>query len=256
MKINKATLLILIGMFVGTVLMLGASMRYQQEKACTDVWVSFDGDKRNQFIDSEEVKDIINSNHLIGEPLKKISLYKIEQKLRKNPFVKSAEVSLDNHGVIHIRLGLREVLARFYNKKGESFYLTQNGTKMPSSRHYSARTVLISGEIEESLFPLDTLKSESCTSLKPMLEYIAKNPVYGALISEIYVDEQGELTIYPELGNLNVEFGNLDDFQNKLTNLVIFYRNVMPKVGWNYYQKISLKYKNQVVAKKKHNDKK
>jgi cell division protein FtsQ len=245
--------LILAGLVMTTIILLGASLRHQQEKVCTDVWISFEGDKRNLFIDSEEVKEIINSNHLIGEPLKKISLYKIEQKLRKNPFVKSAEVSLDNHGVIHIRLALRDVLARFYNKRGESFYLTKNGTKMPSSRNYSARTILISGEIEESLFPLDTLKSETCRALKPMLEYIAKNPVYAALISEIYLDEKGELTIYPELGNLSIEFGDLEDFQNKLANLVIFYRNVMPKVGWNYYQKISLKYKNQVVAKKKHN---
>jgi len=256
MKKNKWYIFTFIGLCIGTIVLLGASMNYQQEKACTDIWITFDGDKRNLFIDADDVKDMINSNHLIGEPIKKISLYRMEQKLQKNPFVKSAEVSLDNNGVIHIHLGLREVLARFYNTQGESFYLTQSGTKMPYSKHYSARTILISGAIDESLFPLDTLKSTTCQMLKPMLEYISKNPVYQALISEIHIDEQGEMTIYPELGNLSIEFGKLDDFQNKLANLVIFYRNVMPKVGWNYYQKISLKYKNQVVAKKKHSDKK
>ena len=45
--------------------------------------------------------------------------------------------------------------------------------------------------------------------------------------------------------------GTLDEFEEKLANLKLFYEQAIPKVGWEKYSMINLKYKNQIVCTKK-----
>jgi cell division protein FtsQ len=45
--------------------------------------------------------------------------------------------------------------------------------------------------------------------------------------------------------------GDLDNYETKLRNLKAFYRQVLADDNWDRYSKISVKYNNQVVAKRK-----
>ena len=42
--------------------------------------------------------------------------------------------------------------------------------------------------------------------------------------------------------------GNASDFENKFAKLKLFYREVMPKRGWNAIDTISVKWNHQIVA--------
>ncbi len=65
------------------------------------------------------------------------------------------------------------------------------------------------------------------------------------------ISDEGNIEIYPELGNFVIDFGSMENYQTKMQNLWLFYKNVLPKVGWNYYEKIVLKYNNQILGRKK-----
>ena len=53
------------------------------------------------------------------------------------------------------------------------------------------------------------------------------------------------------MGNHRIMLGTLNEFEEKLANLKLFYEQAIPKVGWEKYSMINLKYKNQIVCTKK-----
>ena len=58
----------------------------------------------------------------------------------------------------------------------------------------------------------------------------------------------------PQVGNHEIVFGAANsnkDVVAKLNKLKIFYQEGLPFEGWNKYNQINLKYKNQVVCKKR-----
>jgi cell division protein FtsQ len=55
----------------------------------------------------------------------------------------------------------------------------------------------------------------------------------------------------PILGDQMIRIGTIDDLDEKLERLKTFYKEAMPYEGWRTYRSISVKYKNQIVCKKK-----
>lgn len=87
--------------------------------------------------------------------------------------------------------------------------------------------------------------------LLKLTELINQNIFLKAQISEIYVNSKGEYDLIPQLGNHLIRFGTMNDARAKLNNLDIFYRKALICEGWDKYETINLKYKNQVVCKRK-----
>jgi cell division protein FtsQ len=84
-----------------------------------------------------------------------------------------------------------------------------------------------------------------------MVNHIRKDDFWSAQIDQIYVDGNNEIDLIPRVGNHIIKIGTPEDFTEKLTNLQTFYRKVMPEVGWDRYSVINLKYKGQIVCKKR-----
>jgi cell division protein FtsQ len=65
------------------------------------------------------------------------------------------------------------------------------------------------------------------------------------------VEQNGNVLLTPLVGDHVVEMGTLEDFPVKLRNVKAFYEQVMARNQWDKYGQISVKYKNQVIAKKR-----
>ena len=77
---------------------------------------------------------------------------------------------------------------------------------------------------------------------------------YGTLVDQAYIERDGDIILVPKLGDFVIELGSADDLAEKFENLWTFFRKGMPRAGWDTYSRISVKFKGQVVCKKK-NDK-
>jgi len=64
------------------------------------------------------------------------------------------------------------------------------------------------------------------------------------------VNERHELELIPRKGNHVVLLGDTQELKEKMNKLFIFYTQGLNKIGWNNYQVINIKYKNQVVCSK------
>ena len=74
-------------------------------------------------------------------------------------------------------------------------------------------------------------------------------------IEQIHVVSPEQVELYPRVGQHVIDLGSVDNFQEKLHRLRIFYREGLERVGWNKYRAISLAYDNQIVCTKANNKK-
>ena len=113
---------------------------------------------------------------------------------------------------------------------------------MPLSRHYVAHVLVASGQIDEKLALGDLYK---------FVLFLQEDDFWNDWIGQIYVDSDNNVELIPRVGNHKVVLGSFDDYLTKLENLRLFYEQAIPKVGWEKYSEINLKYKNQIVCIKR-----
>lgn len=249
MKLNSRPTIIWVIIIISIGLSI-YSMDYQENKICRDVIVEFKDKNASPFLDAENIKQIIETPLILGEPFHKINLQLLENKLRKNPFIKNAELYIRPDYALQIDVELIEVAARIYDSNGDSYYIDFQGKKIPLSPNYTARTMIIRGDFKEE--PKKRyVHNEHLKNCLPFLKFISQHSEFSLIISELKIYEDGNIEIYPELGNFVIDFGSLENYQQKLLNLWMFYKKVLPKVGWNYYDRIVLKYNNQILGRKK-----
>ncbi len=248
-SINPKLLLILVIISL-TFGMIIYSNEYQNNKICRDVIVHFKNDNELPFLDAENVKQIIETPLILGEAYHKINLQVLENKLKRNPFIQNAELFIRSDRALQVNVELKEVAARVFENNGKSYYIDFQGKKIPLSNNYTARTIIIRGDFKEDN-KNRYIQNEQLKNSLSFLKFISQHSEFSLILSELKISEDGNMEMYPELGNFVIDFGSLDDYQQKLQNLWMFYKNVLPKVGWNYYDKIVLKYSNQILGRKK-----
>ncbi len=188
--------------------------------------------------------------NLDGVPIGKVDIERVERILEDAPFILDAEVYVDARNKIHIEVVQRHPILRIIDRDGKEYYLDKEGLKVPLSKHYSARVLVASGNIAP-FTPEYKSKKHILNDLFALAELIRGDAFLNAQTEQIYVDGSKELSIIPKVGNHRILLGKYVDMADKLKRLKIFYKEGMPYEGWNKYTSIDLRYKEQVVCKKR-----
>jgi cell division protein FtsQ len=80
------------------------------------------------------------------------------------------------------------------------------------------------------------------------LETIREHEFWSAQVAQLDIDKKMRITIYPQVGDERIEFGVPTDIDEKLRKLMIFYKEILPRVGWGKYERINLEYEGQIVT--------
>lgn len=221
---------------------------------CTAVKVNIPGSQ--YFIDKQEVDQILqtSSHTLIGRKLEGINIQDLENKLRANPFIEFAKVYTEMDGVLRVEVSQRQPILRIMNHYDMDFYVDQHGLKIPLSPNFTARVLVANGFIDE-LFTnhVDSLHTKLAKDLFLTADFIRKDSLWDAQIAQLYVNKDHEIELIPRVGSQRILIGNADSLQVKFDNLMAFYKQVLPKVGWDKYSIINIKYSGQVVGIKNEN---
>ncbi|QKJ28768.1 cell division protein FtsQ [Mucilaginibacter mali] len=221
---------------------------------CKDVQIIIPG---NQFfIDKQEVDNILglNGTSLKGLRISNINIQALENKLRKNPFVESATVYVDMDGVLMVEISQRQPMLRIVNRYDRDFYVDQHGLKIPLSDNFTAKVLVANGYIDEGFANrVDTLMTPMARNLFKTADFIRRDSLWSAQIAQLYVNEKQEIELIPRVGNQRILLGNADSLEVKFRNLLAFYKQAIPQVGWVAYKAINIKYTNQVIGIKNDN---
>jgi cell division protein FtsQ len=95
---------------------------------------------------------------------------------------------------------------------------------------------------------VDTLHSLIAKEIFKTAAFIKKDSLWDAQIAQIYINKDHEIELVPRVGNNRILLGDADSLDTKFKNLLIFYKKVLPRVGWDAYKIINVKYANQVVG--------
>ena len=101
-------------------------------------------------------------------------------------------------------------------------------------------------------FPNETTAAKKKDSLlqeqvKEMGHYLLKNDFWMAQVDQVNISNY-EFELVPKLGNHLIQFGNTEKMEQKFNRLLLFYKNIMNKTGWNYYSALDVRYDKQLVA--------
>jgi len=218
---------------------------------CKDVKVLLPG--KFNFIERDEVDRILmqSAGAMVGTDLNEINIHKLENALKANPFIEFAKVYADMTGIIYVQIRQREPVIRVVNMANLHFYIDANGNKIPLSDNYTAKVLVASGFIEEDFNGrVDTLKTQMARDLYRTALYIKGDTLWDNQIEQLFVDLKGDIEMVPRVGSQKIILGSADSLQTKFKNLLVFYKKAIPKVGWDTYKTINLKYANQIVCEK------
>lgn len=203
-----------------------------------------------RFMDEQEIAGMIEKSGepIIGHRLLNIDIHKLEAKLSTFTTLDNVEIfrkvdakGFSFRGKLVINVDQRTPVIRIKNGP-EDFYMDKDGVKIPVSPKYVERIMISTG----------TSTDEAITkSLLKMADFVNKDQFWRAQIEQVFVQENGELLVVPQVGDYLIEFGTPEDYTLKLRNLKAVYQQGFKNLGWNKYKTISVKYRNQVVCTKK-----
>ena len=201
-------------------------------------------------VDKGVIRNIITSadKDILGKHFDSINTASLEVEVEKLAAILNAEIfemvekdSSSYKGVLTVRVKHRDPILRVYNRSG-SYYLDEFGYKFPVSNTYPANVLLATGDISEQF---------AREKLLPCILFIENDDFWKAQVEQVHVEKDGNIVLTPLFGDHLIELGTADNFEVKLRNMKVFYKKVLANNNWNKYKTISLKYKDQIVAKRK-----
>jgi cell division protein FtsQ len=248
----------------GLLVLLGFSIRDHEETICRNYTINIDYGNTDVLVTKNDIYGIVKqSGHILkGQPLKYISAEKIESSIKKQPYVAGANVFITMNGDVEIHVVQRQPILRIFNQAGESFYLDGAGQFLPLNPDFSARVMVANGNIPEPFskninYLQDTVREKDSLLCKSIMNnlytlslYVMKDDFLKALIQEVYVDRNGEFELIPKIGNHIIIFGTPENMKDKFDRLLLFYKKGLSVTGWQKYNLINIKFKNQVICSK------
>jgi cell division protein FtsQ len=241
----------------GFIVLLIAAVNSRNHKVCKGYEIVMKGkEKQAWFIDKKDVEKVLTANKsiaLINKPVKFIDLNVVEARLKKEAWVKDAEIFFDNNEILKVIIEQREPIARIFSPSGGSFYIDSAGKRLPLSDKLSAKLPVFTA------YPVQAKKNRTPAERKLIREvkdlslFLLNDPFWMAQISQIDITPSKEFEMIPTVGNHIIEFGDGTDMQSKFRRLFIFYKQVLAKTGMEKYERIKVQYDKEVIGVKKEN---
>lgn len=235
------------------IVLLGASLMKSNEDAFQKIEVQVDESDGNLFLDQNDVLQLLKDHQLNPEKSKAvgtINYESLENAIESNPFVESAQVYIDATEKIQISVKQRLPILRIINSQRVSYYLDDQGKRMPCSAKFTARVPVATGSIITNAEHLSSNDSILEQKLFVLTDFIRRDSFLNALFDQIVVNEELEFDLIPSVGNHSVLIGEVNDLEQKFDKLKVFYRDGLNHTGWDQYSEINLKYENEVYCTK------
>ena len=212
---------------------------------CKEIEVIVSDSIEKNFLKEKDIVAYLKRSNMypLNKKSNEINIQDIENALLKNEIIETAEVIQTISGKIKIVISQKIPILRVFSSGG-SYYIDKTGNIMPSALGQAIYVPVASGNID---------KSFAASELYGFALFLQKDGFWNDQIEQIYVRSKEDIEIIPRVGSHRILIGSLDNYEKKLENLRRFYEQVIPKVGWEKYSIINLKYRDQIVCTKSKN---
>ncbi len=262
-RVLKIALLSLI--FGGTVYLLVAAnekiAKQQLESPIIELTVQ-DG---ISLLTAEELLHELRVLQLFSDSLPKseLKIKEIESYLEGMNEVLKADVYMQLDNKWHIDVKTRRPIARVIAKNVDDFYIDNDYELMRLSPYAKPKILAFTGLEElistrrgyDEIINNDSLKTIcKMDQIYHISKYVCNDAFYSAQIVQVHYTKKDGFVMIPRVGEHKIIFGAAESkemVEDKFKKLTTFYDEVIPYEGWSKYESINLKFKDQIVAKKK-----
>jgi len=240
------------------IVILGFVGKEEEKVTCNYIRIIIHDSLDVQFVNSRMIKNILlrGDQRLAGKPFSDLDMQELENKIKSIKYIKRAEVYQTIEGELVVEISQREPIVRIIDRSGHGFYIDKEGYIVPLSRNYSPYVMVVNGAIGERYRNVSNIselgmENNLLLDIYNMTEFIRSDKFWEAQIVQIYMNGNGEFELIPRVGAQVIEFGKAVDMEEKFEKLWILYNEGFHNTGWNQYERINLKYKNQAVCTKR-----
>lgn len=226
-----------------------ASLR-QEGKSVKKVSIAIENEYNNYFISDSEVRNLLTregTRPLEGSPVEEVNLKSLEMRVKSHKFVKEAQVYRDLGGAIHVKIKQNRPIARLIHTDSDA-YIDQEGNILPLSERYTARVLPVTKSVLAPALTKDFFQDSAGQAYLRLIEFIDRDEFWRAQIAQMHLDAKGHVVFMPQVGEHRIEFGKPEEIEGKFRKLMIFYRKVLPVMGWDRYERVNVEYKNQIIC--------
>lgn len=205
--------------------------------------------KDNYFLTEEDVFRLMNRSEqspVIGNVYNQVSIKQLEERIKGNVYVKNCQVARNLQGDLQVKVWQRRPVIRLVRNGKPDVYLDSLGTVMPVRENYTARVLPVTFGYLKELPNIEMNVRDK--ALLDVANLIFEDEFLKAQIAQIHIEENGNLLMYPQLGNQIIEFGPMKNVTDKFKRLKVYYTEILPLKGWNAYKHINLKFDNQIIC--------
>lgn len=232
------------------IVLLTAAAKHQEQQPIQGFGLHIVNQSRMSVLEKRNLEKWILSNpqvNLKGQLKTGVDLKQMERQAMQNPWVANAEVYIDNNNQVQIDIVERKPVARVFQLDGRTFYMDSTMARMPVIRGNNFSVPVFTNAYSVNN---DSLNKTLFAKIVYMADLIGKDSFWNAQIEQIVVGSDQTFVLVPLLGkNQQIIFGDTSNAAEKLDNLFAFYKHISPKIGWENYRTLDLRYKGQIVAK-------
>lgn len=223
----------------------------RSSRVCQHILIDVDNRYENYFVDEEDVQLLMTNagaDHIVGKKYVNLNLKELEQRIETNKYVRKSQVYRDVKGNLLVYAEQNRPLARLLREDAPDAYISDTGEVLPISDKYTARVMLISGPYTAELVRNKISKSEAGLQIFRLIDFISKDEFWKAQIAQMNINGEGDIVLYPQVGKQEIEFGKAENITEKFNKLSVFYEQILPRKGWNFYNRVNLEYQDQIVC--------
>jgi cell division protein FtsQ len=229
-----------------------AANRKTESRTCKGVEIAINNNGDKIFVEKADVLKAIETTAkgpLVNKQFASINLAALERTLEANPWIRDAELYFDSKDALHVSISEREPFARVFTTAGNSYYMDSAGYQLPLLQTYRAKLPVVTGFTAAKKFS----KRDSATlkGLKEVVRFVSNDKFWNVQVGQIDITPEGKFELVPLIGSHIIKLGYGENIEQKLANLMVFYKQVLPKAGFTKYRALDVQYEGQVVAVKK-----
>ncbi len=199
---------------------------------------------------------------IMSKRVRDVNLDSVQRIVCANPYVESCNVSVSIDCRLVLKVEQRTPVMHLFLGADEC-YFDLLGRYLPLSDEGEANVLVANEDVSEHLasnkenIDLAALATDSLRCRLGVVQmwqlacYLYRDKELHNLFDQVFFSRSHDLVLVPKVGNHKVIVGSLDCLDQKFSDLLVFYRQGMPQVGWDTYDWINLKYEGQVICSEK-----
>lgn len=231
---------------------IGFAEKKHSNRVCEEVQIIINNQNGKFFVLEEDILELINFDSAVGHRITTDEMAEMENRLLSHDFIIDAEVFCNLKGKLIVEVSQSEPIARIVRQNNPDAYISSTGAMLPVSDKFAARVLLVTGDYADTMINAQLSSREinhgTAYDVLELIKYIHDREFWKAQITQLDINADADIVMYPQVGKQQIEFGTPDNLKSKFSRMDLFYKKILPKKGWNSYHRVSVKYTDQIIC--------